>query len=195
MLPSMFLPTLLWLGQSPGITFLAPMPPGPQPDYARPVLEQGGGVIPPDPVIVCIHRPAELPFDRAQVDRAASRIHQVLQWSRLREARSFATLGPPAGSPRRLIPRQTPSPSDRLRLRALSDAIDRHWQLFEARLSEVRMFQHRPEEAQLACQRAAEAWDALLGLIQQAPNPLPADLAEEVAEVDGLVELLRFDSF
>jgi hypothetical protein len=193
MLPIVLLPTLLWLGQSPGITFLAPVPPGPRPDYARPVVQSEAVAI-PETVIVCLHRPAELPFDSAQVDRAAMRILQVIKWSRLREAESIASLGPPADAPRRLVPRRPPSISDRARLRALSGAIDEHWTFFEARLYEVRMFRHRPEEGQLACRRTAEAWDALLGLIRQHPTPLPPDLADEFEEVDALVALLRASS-
>ncbi|QDV38697.1 hypothetical protein [Tautonia plasticadhaerens] len=193
MLPTVLLPTLLWLGQSPGITFLAPVPPGPRPDYARPVVQSDRAVV-PETVAGCIHRPAELPFNPEQLDRAAMRILQLIKWSRLREAKHFASLGSPAAPDRRLIPRRPPSPEERLRLRAIAAAIDEHWKYFEARLYEVRMFRHRPEEGQLACRRAAEAWDALLGLIRQHPDPLPPDLVKEFEAVDALVAVIRASS-
>lgn len=193
MLPTVLLPTLLWLGQSPGITFLAPVPPGPRPDYARPVVYTDRAPI-PDRVTACIHRPAELPFDPERLDRAAMRILQLIKWSRLREAEHFASLGPPAAPDRRQIPRRPPSPEERLRLKSLASAIDEHWKFFEARTYEVRMFRHRPEEGQLACRRTAEAWEALLGLIRQYPDPLPPDLVNEFKAVDALVAVIRSSS-
>lgn len=191
MLPIVLLPTLLWLGQSPVVLPGATPMAMAQPDYAKPVVATAMPATPPDPVIVCIHRPGDLPFDSGQIDKAAMRILQVLKWSRLREAESIASLGPPAESPRRLVPRSAPTLLERQQRRALSQAIDMHWTMFETRLYEVRMFRHRPEEGQLACRRTAEAWDALLGLIQQYDAPLPPDLVDEVEDVDGWVGLIR----
>ena len=191
MLTSAMLPALLWIGQVPMYPLAAPMPPGPQPDYALPVREFAEVVVPADPVIVCVHRPATVPYDKVTVDDAARRVMQVIKLTRLREAEYLGQLGPPQRAERRLVPARPPTPAERQQRRAIEEAVSRHWELFEARLYEVRMFEHQPQECQLAARRAAGAWDALLGLILRFPDPLPADLADELGEVDALVGVLR----
>ena len=183
-------PMMLWLGDQ--VTGAAMPDPGSgAPSYARPVAARPGGVIGPDPVIGCIHRPADSMVDAAALDRAGRRILQTIKLTRVREAERFAMLGPTEDEGRRRVPLRPPTAEQRRQRRALIDAIDRHWEFFEARVYEARMFRFRPMEARLAAGRAAQAWDALLGLIGQAEEPMPNDLIDEFKDLDALVEVLR----
>ena len=180
---------MLWLVQVTGAAM--PDPGSGAPAFARPVVARPGGVIGPDPVIGCIHRPSDSTVDEASLDRAGRKILQTIKLTRVREAERFAQLGPREDLGGRLVPSRPPSEEDRRRRRALIEAIDRHWEIFETRVYEARMFRFRPFEARQAASRAALAWDALLGLIQQAEEPLPDDLIDEFNDLDAMVGVLR----
>jgi len=168
-----------------------PVAPG-TPEDARPVRAFAWATIPEDPVLGCVHRTAATPYDFERVDQAARRILQEIAFTRLHEASSIPSLRPLNAPPdfEARLWRQL-SPEERRQRRERADLINRQWEIFKARVYELRMFAHRPEEAKRAAHRATLAWDKLLGWIEAASEPLPKDLQDELARVDAWVGVLR----
>ncbi len=162
------------------------------PTYARPVQTDLSPVpFPDDPVISSKYRPAEVPYEKATIERATRRILEITRITRLREAKQFQTLTVIGSTQNRIVPREPLSGREREYLKSLESAISDHWEYFATRVAEVRFFQHRPNEAQLAAERAQNAWQALKGLIEVHPKALPDDLANEIEELELWVKSLE----
>ena len=73
----------------------------------------------------------------------------------------------------------------------LDAELDRHWSYFTARVYEIRMFVHQPEQGQPAVARAVAAWRAFQTILAHQVTPVTPEQSRTLAEIDGLVRTLE----
>lgn len=164
----------------------AGLPQGPVvPDYAIAVRENYPKPLPDGPIIVSYYRPLSVPYDKQVVDDAARRILQVGMLTTVKEGRQGDQLAIPRLRPRSLSRLRGETPAQRAYRKSIDEAIEVNWQIFEARVTEVRFFVHQPDEARLAVRRATEAWSVVRSLLMQHPQPLTPAMARSLARIES----------
>ncbi len=170
----------------------APLPPPvPVPDYAIAVRENYPKPLPDGPIIVSYYRPLAVNHDKQTVDDAARRILQIGFLTSVKEERQADQLAIPRMRPRALNRRGGDSREARAARRQIEQTITDHWQVFEARVVEVRFFVHQPDEMKLAIHRAGEAWSVVRSLLAQHPDAMSPLMADNIARIEEAVATLQ----
>lgn len=169
----------------------SPPPPAVVPDYVLPVRENYPKPLPDGPIIVSYYRPLTVAHDKQKVDDAARQILQIGSLTSVKEDRQPDQLAIPRMRPRVLNRRCGDSREARAARREIERTIADHWQVFEARVVEVRYFVHQPDEMKVAIRRAGEAWSVVRMLLAQHPDAMTPLMAENVNRIDEAVATLQ----
>jgi len=161
------------------------------PDYAIAVRENYPKPLPDGPIIVSYYRPLSVPYDKRAIDDAARRILQVGSLTSVKEGREADRLAIPRLRPRSLSRLRSETTEQRAYRKALDGAIECNWEIFEARVTEVRFFVHQPDEARLAIRRANEAWGVVRALLVQHPRPLGPEMGRELSKIESSLATLN----
>jgi hypothetical protein len=166
-------------------------PVAPVPDYAIAVKENYPKPLPDGPIIVSYYRPLTVPYDKQVIDDAARKILQVGFLTNVKEARQPDQLAIPMLRPRALSRLRAESPAQRAYRESLDDALTTNWEIFEARVTEIRFFVDQPDEAKLAIRRATEAWGVVRSLLLQHPQPLTPSMSNHLSMIEAALATLN----